>query len=422
VSPARARSRSAGSVWTQPEDVLAKLRRLWNSGDLLRAHARGDEWQPVSVPLRGPTATELGHRLGEAQEWVARWRAAYPRHLRLEMRTVGGRVIGGNQLPCRVWVDTRESMWALLGVNADVKRYEGLLAATRERLSALVPWVQDHPLRVLDQSVVWVRAIEVVRWLQAYDGAPLYLRQVDAQGVDTKFLETNRSLLGDLLNHVLPPERIDLSKPRGDLEGRFGFRSKPELVRLRTLDPVCALPGGFTELTVRLGELSMLIPPARRFLVVENETTFLALPDLPETVAILGGGYGLGRLARLAWLSEVELLYWGDLDTHGFAILDGLRSHFAHVVSVLMDRQTLLVHQAHWGHEPTPTRAVLQHLTAEEGELYSDLLASAFGPNIRLEQERIRFGWVKRVLADLVQVDTQRAARSTPRLLAPLDS
>jgi hypothetical protein len=45
-------------------------------------------------------------------------------------------------------------------------------------------------------------------------------------------------------------------------------------------------------------------------------------------VVIHGAGCGLSRLVPLAWLREPDLIYWGDVDTHGFAILDQLRSAF----------------------------------------------------------------------------------------------
>lgn len=39
----------------------------------------------------------------------------------------------------------------------------------------------------------------------------------------------------------------------------------------------------------------------------------------------LGAGYGWQALAQAKWLNQCEIYYWGNLDTHGFAILDRLR-------------------------------------------------------------------------------------------------
>ena len=73
-------------------------------------------------------------------------------------------------------------------------------------------------------------------------------------------------------------------------------------------------------------------------------------------------------------------MYWGDLDTHGFAILNRLRQRFPRARSILMDRDTLLAHQSQWVTEPTPTRAALDRLTPAEQELYADLVDGTFGP------------------------------------------
>ena len=390
-------SRAATSRWTEPAAVVDTLRKRWARGDFLGRHAQGEEWEPVSLPLRGPTPTELVADLGAAKEWVTRWRAAYPAHLRIETASVGGRVVGANEVPCRVWIDKPESLWAVLGVGAQVRSFDELASLTATSVPALVPWVSAHPLRVLEKADVWARALAAVSWMSEHE-EPVYLRQVDVVGVDTKFLETNRALISDLLSDVLDPERIDVTAPRADLVARFGFRGKPDYVRLRTLDPSQLLPGGFVEVTARGDEVARLALRPRRVLVVENEITYLALSDVADTIAVLGSGYGLGRLSRIDWLHGVDLLYWGDLDTHGFAILDGLRAHFPGTRSVLMDRSTLLSHETHWGHEPTPSRAILTRLTEPEQRLYDDLGANTFGRSVRLEQERISFHLIREAL------------------------
>jgi hypothetical protein len=48
--------------------------------------------------------------------------------------------------------------------------------------------------------------------------------------------------------------------------------------------------------------------------------------------------YAIDRLGSLPWLREKPLYYWGDIDTHGFAILSRLRRHWEHARSLLMDR------------------------------------------------------------------------------------
>ena len=137
--------------------------------------------------------------------------------------------------------------------------------------------------------------------------------------------------------------------------------------------------------------------------ITENETNFLAFPPAHKGMVIFGAGYGFEALGRARWLNDCgcRLHYWGDIDTHGFAILNALRSHFDNVESFLMDRHTLDAFKPVWGVEDTPLLRDLPRLTNDEQALYDDLRDNRIRPNLRLEQERISFGWVLAALAKL---------------------
>jgi hypothetical protein len=67
-----------------------------------------------------------------------------------------------------------------------------------------------------------------------------------------------------------------------------------------------------------------------------------------------------------------------------------------------MDRATLLAHADHWGHEPQPLSRDLPRLHLDEAALYDDLrFGRVRAEPLRLEQERIGFGWVQKALAAL---------------------
>jgi hypothetical protein len=135
--------------------------------------------------------------------------------------------------------------------------------------------------------------------------------------------------------------------------------------------------------------------------MTENEVNFLAFPPFADSMVIFGAGYGFDMLARAEWLQTRTLHYWGDIDTHGFAILDQLRALFAHVESFLMDRETLFRHQPQWGAEPQPTARELPRLDTDERALYDDLRANRLDARLRLEQEKIDFGWMMQALGAL---------------------
>ena len=127
-----------------------------------------------------------------------------------------------------------------------------------------------------------------------------------------------------------------------DFEGRYGFRRKPDYVRLRT----AVVGAHYTELTIRADEFAAPPPGVTHAYIVENKITYLAFPLVPDMIVIFGGGYAVNVLERLDWLAALDLAYWGDLDTHGFAILNRLRRRFPRARSILMDRETLLAQQS----------------------------------------------------------------------------
>ncbi len=159
-------------------------------------------------------------------------------------------------------------------------------------------------------------------------------------------------------------------------------------------------PGPFSEITVRANELTGPPPGIRTVIVLENEITYLSLPDVPGAIAILGAGYAAALLRYLPWLADIDLRYWGDIDTHGFAILSQVRRHFPRTRSFLMDRATLLAHKEHWGEEKTQTAEAPVHLTANEATVDRELRLDTHGPHLRLEQERVPMGTIIRALSN----------------------
>ncbi|MFW6205564.1 MAG: DUF3322 domain-containing protein, partial [Actinomycetota bacterium] len=340
--------------WTTPADVERKLRRRWDSGRALAAYGEGRPWEPVGVPVRGPAAGELASDLDRVRAWVRSWQRADGRLGRLEYRRVGGRLVGVNEVPAKLWVDSYEQLWSALGTAGEAERFAELVAAAQAETPRLVEWMLRHPVRVLELSSEWASIVATVRWIDAHVDGSQYVRQVDVPGVDTKFIERHRQVLAALLDAQLEESRVDASRPRTDIAGRYGFRPRPGYVRLRALGPGERLAGGFGELTVRIDELSAAPPECSRVYVIENDITYLAFPPVDDAVAVFGGGYAVSVLEPLSWLADRELVYWGDIDTHGFAILDRLRRSFPHARSMLMDRATLLAHEGQWVQEASP--------------------------------------------------------------------
>ena len=379
-------------TWTRPADVRAAVRRRWDSGALLRRFAAGEDWEPIGLPIRGPSARQMGEHLAEARQWAAEWAEAGRGPLRVEYKPVGGRHFGANSIPGRAWVDGYDDVWALLKVGSDVRRLTGLIEAARG--TRLVPWLTAHPMRALRLADDWDRLLATVSWIERHQVPGMYLRQVDTPGVDTKFIERHKGVLAELLDAQLDPSRVAADTP--DFAGRYGFLRRPGYVRFR----VAGGFRGFSELSARADEFTSAPGGISRAYVIENEITYLAFPVPAAAMVIFGGGYAVPVLEPLGWLAGLDVVYWGDIDTHGFAILNRLRHHLPHARSMLMDRVILLDHREHWVREPSPTAAVLDRLDPAESALYADLITDTYAPSVRLEQERVSFSAIEKAVAN----------------------
>lgn len=393
--------------WTRAADLRAQVQKYWDKGTLLSAGSEADLGAQPLFPLRlrlaGPSSTELSSRFDDVRVWIAELRALEPRY-RFVWREFRHRVLGSNTLPEEVWLDTPDQALSVLGKQKEGRQFVALVQQVRERHPELLRWLARNPLRALALADAWSRLLDVVDWMQAHARPGCYLRQVDIAGVDSKFIEAHRAVLTEWLDLALPAESIDASATgSAQFCRRYGFKDKPLRIRFRVLDASAALQPAGTDQDIGLTQagFGQLTLPISRVFVTENEVNFLAFPPMPGSMVVFGSGYGFEVLATAPWLQHCSVYYWGDIDTHGFAILDQLRAHLPHVQSLLMDRATLLAHAAHWGDEPQPSLRDLPRLTVEESALFDELRDNRLRAGLRLEQERIGFGWVQQALAAL---------------------
>jgi hypothetical protein len=281
----------------------------------------------------------------------------------------------------------------LIGMTGQAERYSLAAGQTLQAFPALREWLSLRPLALLEHLDDWQRVLAVLQWFSAHPNSGLYLRQADIPGVDTKFIEGRQGLLTELLDRILAP------LPARNFEQRYGLLSKPAMLRFRILDSRFAIDG-LTDLTVPLSQFARLNLPVERIFITENETNGLAFPDVPGSIVIFGLGYGVQMLRDIAWLREKQLWYWGDIDTHGFAILDRLRAGFPQTRSLLMDRPTLLAHRELWGREPETFDGIVTRLNVAEMALFEDLREDRLGYAVRLEQELISFSWFQQRLSE----------------------
>jgi hypothetical protein len=360
-----------------PKEIVETALSRWPA--VLRAEASGENLFPLRIPFGKPRTTTDFKTLRHEIELLA----AAPYKWQIDWEEIKTRKWGRQRWPMRVSFNSVEDMASALGCSADLKAFRSALRTAREACPALGPWLLAKAHRVPDYLTDWAGLVSVCTYFAANPRPRCFARQIPLP-IGTKFIEEHTGILRELLDVVLG-DRVNNGAT--SFEERFHLLQEPPQVRFRFLDPDLHTSVGWPVMDCSipaptLAQLTWNIP---HVLVVENRDVFLCLPSVPKTLAIFGSGKAASVLPACSWLNTADILYWGDCDEAGYAILSTLRSRFSHVRSLLMDETAW----DRWKHLAIPGKRdpASQHLylTAAERSALNAVLA---GPWM-LEQERI---------------------------------
>lgn len=386
--------------WSDPQWIREELRRKWDSGRILRTLLVEDDLFPLRLPLKRPKSNEVNENFVEISRWIKRLRDQSSQGIGFGYELIEKEIVhrqsGRNFFPTHAVVPTARDALRLLKKEREADKFLELAGSMSADWPALRDWAGQYPHKVLAAGDDWTGLLAVLKWFSLNPRCGLYLRQLDIPGIDTKFIEQRKGILTELLNIILPDWSIEHSAP--SFEQRFGLRIKPVQVRMRLLDQTQYIQG-LSDLTIPVEQLTLLKPAVTRVFITENEINGLCFPTVGSSLVIFGLGYGVDVLRAVTWLKEKEIYYWGDLDTHGFAMLDQVRSFLPQTRSLLMEESLLLKHRALWSVEDKPFLGQLTRLTPEEHRVLCSLQNNTWGKGVRLEQERVSFQQVKQFLS-----------------------
>lgn len=389
--------------WTRAADLKGQVNKWWDRGELLSSmvcngtevETPDSDW-PRRLKFTSPSPTEITESFEFVRKWIAEVRSIS--HCRIEMKEVNHRIFGRNAIPFQAWIDSQADALSLIGKRKEAGKFVSLVQIAGSRHPRLLPWMKQKPLQALALHDEFERLLSVVDWMLQHPRPNVYLRQVDIPNVDTKFIESNRNTLSEWLELLLPPEAINYSEKTSQFARRYGFKDKPARVRFRALDSKLSLVKGsknIQDVTLDVESFSRIDASSiDSVFITENEINFLSFPELSNSLVIFGAGYGLAVLEEIDWLLHCRVFYWGDIDTHGFAILNEARTYIQHVQSLLMDEETVLSHLDLKDVDKTPHSAIdFRNLSDDERRLYYSLKANKYATNFRLEQEQIKWDY-----------------------------
>lgn len=370
-----------------PEDVRQTLVRRFQSKhrEWLIGDAGESQW-PLEVPLGVPTEQAALRQVDGVRAWVSAWQG-WQGGGTLSWCDRRWKALGVQRLPEKLALRGPEDVAMWIGESARWERAQSRYRALIARWPVLAQQLPRYFDVLADYSEAdYQRLAEMLDWIASHPNSNLYPRQLPVSGLDSKWLDGRKGLLTDLVAAIQEDSSGEV-----DFYQRCGLKAPPLLVRMRVLDQALrAHVGGVGDITAPVEDLAGLSWPVSHVFIVENLQTGLAMSDMPGAVVFMRLGYNVDVLARLPWLARARCIYWGDVDTHGFAILHRARSYIPELQSVLMDEETLLRHKALWVDEAAQhSAAELTLLTKDEQQLYRDLKQQRWGQNVRLEQERI---------------------------------
>lgn len=376
-----------------PETLAHKLERQWQNADYREARLlqTNDTTWPIRLSIGKPTADQVTHRIETVRAHIKNWNTISIGTI--EWSTANYRAISQPIEVPTVWTLNRPSEWIAACRSKTIEEEYKALMKLCAKTSSIdhTTWVrrrylwQNKPLAEVIQAAALAERLS----LGCAQGRPL--RALSVAGIDSKFFERHRRLIIELLDtryHGIVSEQ--------GLESFLDAAHEHDhWLLLADLDGNL-LP--FKQQRIRSSELATVAPvPGSRLLIVENEQVLHLLPQMPDTLALLGAGNNLKWL-RSKSLDGKSICYWGDLDTWGLRLLSKARALRPHLHPLLMDKKTFRRYAADKAvPETEPAQSPPSGLEPDEQNLFHYLRNLEKG---RLEQEFIPEAAVHESLAN----------------------
>ena len=315
--------------------------------------------------------------------------------------------IGEQLFPDRIYFDTPSDYLKFIGKEKEFERFLRVSHKIIFELPDLKSWIVNHPQKVIDNFEKWDDLLKVCKYFIKNPRPNLYIRELPLE-ISTKFVEGNQAIIRTLLDTLITGH---INNDESNFEKRFNLKYREELIRIRILDEQLAkkLFFGVTDFSIPISQFVSLNIPCKRVFALENHTSFsnfsnifnfLTLPHLADSIAIFGKGFQIGLLKNTPWLSDKQIVYWGDIDAHGFQILSQIRGYFPQTLSCMMDFETFHEFQDLAVNGVDTTVTELANLTPEEHQLFTYLLE--IKEKNRLEQEKIPHSYALKKIVDSV--------------------
>ncbi len=371
-----------------PKDITKKLKTTYSRAEHLKAYLNQEEFQ-LSIKFKRLSQKEIEQNFRQISNWIEELNQS---SFKIEFQSISYRSLGEQSIPKILFLN-RDEFLKYLSKEKEFRNHIELIQKSLKAFPNLEPILKAKPQLLMENDKVWEQLLIVCNYFITHLMPNLYIRELDIEGIDTKFIENHKKILDTLLCTILDQEPTRLAQ--NGFEKRYGLKYDLPTIRFRILDEALYI-SGLSDISIPLNEFMSLNIDCNRVFITENKINGLSFPNFKNSIVIFGLGYGVESLKNVKWLKSRELIYWGDIDTHGFAILSQIRGYFPHIKSMLMGQDVIekFKHLAVKESQSKRFLGELNNLTKEENEVFKNLKENVYGEAFRLEQERIGFGYL----------------------------
>ena len=386
-----------------PKEIKEKAERKFREFlkyKIQESFENAESFFPLEIKAdKGSVNDDLNIRSKELQDLIAHSKNTTGRGYLIETEKISSRKNGNQTTVKKIFFETEDDFLSFTGKKKEFKAFSSASGIVKKSglLSGeeLSKWEAEHIsdlVAEVDEDSYWENICRCADWLNKNQNSNLYLREIPLS-VHTKFIEENKMVIHSLTN---------LAEQKGNFEELHGLKQKPDMIRFRSLDDSLSLNfsnNNLNECMVDMCDFASLnndfLDKTRTVIIVENEMVYLTFPPAKNAICVWGHGYTVSNLRIIKWFSSKNLLYFGDLDEHGFDILSNVRKIFPHTKSFCMDMETLQKYERFRVEgKRLPGNRIPEVLNESEAAAFTELRNCA-SKKSRLEQERIGVDWIK---------------------------
>ncbi len=312
------------------------------------------------------------------------------------LKAVKTRHAGEISMPDEIYFENVEDYVKFIEKEKEFLAFRKVAMQSQKLLPAILPWMQENPLKVIKYLAVWPTILKVGHYFLANPQPKMYARALPLD-IPTTFIENHTTILTDILNAILPVEMID--SKTNQFEKRFGLLYDEPIIRMRALDKDVFTDWSMSDISLPLSTWQQQSPTITTIFICTDLLNFLRFPNHPESLIIYGDATTLKVIGKIGWLAEKTIYLWVDIAIKNFQVLANLRQSFPKIQAFLLDKITFEKHQNVATLSTKESMTMIPGLTQEEQQFL--LYLNNLEDKSTLLQKHISHAFLKKKLKQL---------------------